>query len=430
MSAPLVLIKTVESLNLVFGLDWFAILGGTVTREVRRIVRQQKATHAVHAGDDAASVGVTSLSTGKRSGTLYSAAQLVARQFSTGVVALVVPLDHNQWWLVAVHEGAVIARTDYVCASQEHARERVAQLRHAYPNLTLLNDEQGQPSLSDLVDAVHADAELRRVTHGTRFLSRPYYGLALVAVVVYVFYRAELIADLFGGPDAPSSLAVSTQDAWAEALRELTRAHWIHGMAGSTGVLLSLYGLPVQLKGWRLHHAECIAQKSKWNCHADYGRDDPGTSNDRFLNAALPSWDVSFTPLEQARVRWNLTAAGRAMGQAALPSAQHIERSVFSALQAIRPAFALMNIDAPERLPVPVPRDEQGHAIAPPPGLPRYRMRAVRIQAPLRSFSLFLPHTRYMAWRRVVLNVDPHVRPDLTHSRLNVTLQGALYEQD
>lgn len=430
MSASPVLFKTVESVNLVFGLDWFAILGGTLTREVRRIVRQQKATHAVHAGDHAVSVGVTALSGGKRSMPLYSAAQLVARQFSTGVVALIVPLDHNQWWFVAVHEGAVIARTDYVCASLDQARERVTQLRHAYPNLTLLNDVQPEPSLSGLVEAVHADAELRRVAHGNYLVSRPYYALALFAVGVYVLHRAGLITVPFGDREPSSTVVVSAEDAWAEALRGLTSAHWVHGVAGSAGVLLSLYTMPVQLEGWRLHQAECVAQDAKWNCHADYGRADPETSNDRLLSAAWTSWDVSFTPLEQARIRWSFTSAGRAIGNTALHGAQYIERSVFSALQAIRPAFSQMNIDPPERLPVPAPVDEHGHAIPQPPGLPQYRMRAVRIQAPLRSVSLFLPHTQHIAWRRVALSFDPHVRPDLTHSRLSVTLQGVLYEQD
>lgn len=89
-----------------------------------------------------------------------------------------------------------------------------------------------------------------------------------------------------------------------------------------------------------------------------------------------------------------------------------------------------MTLDAPEQLLIPVPRDEQGQPVARPSDLPRYGMRAMRIRAPLRSISLLLPHARAVAWRRVVLSVDPNVRPDLVHSSLNVDLQGALYEQD
>src|SRR5690554_847933 len=105
MSASRAFIKTVSSVSLVFGMDWFAILGGAVSREVRRIVRQNKATHAVHVMDDAASVGVTALQTEKRGVVLYSAAQIVAQRFRTGAIAMVLQLDDTQWWLVAVHEG-------------------------------------------------------------------------------------------------------------------------------------------------------------------------------------------------------------------------------------------------------------------------------------------------------------------------------------
>lgn len=429
MSASPSLIKTVGSVRLVFGLDWFAILGGTVSREVRRLARQQKASHVVYATDDAVSAGVISLATGKRSAVLYSAAQLVAQRFSTGVVALIVPLDHARWWLVAVHEGAVIARTDYVCTTLEAARSRLDLLRHAYPGLTLLNDDEAASLLARLADAVHDDARLR-IAPGNGWVPRRYYRLLLLALATYVFYQMGLLGDFFTLRDVHDSSDVSTDQAWSEALRELSAAHWVHGVAGSTDLLLSLYALPVQLEGWRLHNAECTAHVDLWRCHADYGRDDPGTDNDRFLGAAQPGWDVSFMPLEQARVRWRFSAAGRELSQTDLYNRSYIERSVFSALQAIRPAFASMTLDAPEQLAIPVPHDEHGQAFIRPSDLPRYGMRALRIQAPLRSISLLLPHARSVAWRRVVLSVDPNVRPDLVRSRLNVNLQGVLYEQD
>lgn len=429
MSASHALIKTVGSVRLVFGLDWFAILGGTVSREVRRIARQQKASHVVHAADDAVSVGVISLAGGKRSAVYYSAAQLVAQRFSTGVVALIIRLDHARWWLVAVHEGAIIARTDYVCTTCEEAKSRLDILRHAYPGLTLLDDEEGESSLAGLADTVHDEARLRTAP-GSGWLPKLYTRVLLPALVVYVFYHAGLLGSFFDWREPQVSSDVSTHEAWSQSIRELSAAHWVHGVAGSTGLLLSLYALPVQLEGWRLRTAECIAHVDLWRCHADYDRADPDTDNDRFLGAAQPGWEVSFTPLEQARIRWGFPAAGRELAQSALYSRSYIERSVFSALQAIRPAFASMTLDAPEQLLIPVPRDEQGQPVARPSDLPRYGMRAMRIRAPLRSISLLLPHARAVAWRRVVLSVDPNVRPDLVHSSLNVDLQGALYEQD
>lgn len=429
MSMSFVQVKTVASVNLVFGLDWFAVLGGPVAREARRIARQHKASHVVHAGDDAASVGIAALPAQKRGTVMYSAAELVARRFSTGAVALILQLDRHQWWLVAVHEGAVIARTDQFFASFDDAMDGVRPLSQAYPQLVVMSDEAELPSLTDLVQGPLAGAELRRLTHGRGMLSRPYYAAVFFGLILYAGYRV-LSGDILGWHDASDGTAVSADEAWQNALHELASRHWVHGVTGTVDVLISLYSLPVRLAGWRLYTADCVAQNEQWRCHADYGRDDQNASNAGFLEAAPASWSIRFTPLEQARVQWSLASSGRLLARTELPHSQHVERTVFSALQSIRPAFAMINIDAPELLPVIAPRDEQGNALASPPGLPGYRLRAVRIQAPLRSLSLLLPHADAMAWRRAVLSLDPQVRPDLTQSQLNVTLQGVLYEQD
>lgn len=430
MSGSMAVVKTLGSVHLIFGLDWFAILGGTVSREVRRIARQQKATHVVHSSEDAVSVGVIALPAAKRSAHPYSAAQLVAERFPTGVVGLVVQLDPTRWWLVAVHEGAVIARTDTICASFDAALERIELLRQAYPGLTLLNDVEQQPSLSDIAGKAHAGAQLRRVAHANRFTSRPFYGVSLLVCVFYALYQIGLLGDGAAWRDPPSGVDDSAEQAWKRAHDQLSRAHWVHGVAGSAELLLSLYALPVQLAGWRLRQADCIASRDHWNCHADYGRDDPETNNERFLEAAQQQWDVSFTPLDQARIRWSFASTGRELGQSSSGSREHIERALFSALQAIRPAFAQMTIDDPQPLRVPVPHDQNGHAYAEPAELPRYGVRSVRVQAPLRSVSLLLPHAASMAWRRASLSFDPRTRSDLLHSPLSLDLQGVLYEKD
>lgn len=429
MSASRAFIKTVSSVSLVFGMDWFAILGGAVSREVRRIARQNKATHAVHVMDDAASVGVTALQTEKRGVVLYSAAQIVAQRFRTGAIAMVLQLDDTQWWLVAVHEGAVIARTDYVYTTEAEVEALIGQLRQAYPTLTVL-DDQASLSLSGLIENRSADAELRHVAHRNSILSRPFLTMLLAALLILVVYKALSAADVFHRRQNPTAGEIVPEVAWDAAVRNVINARWVHGAAGTHDVLSSLYAQPVKLAGWRLLHIECVARVAQWRCHADFVRHDTDASNKRFLAAAPPEWEVSFTPLDQVRVRWNLAPKGLRLGQAAVRMGYENERDLFSKLQSIRPALALVNIDAPEPLPVPAPHDERGQAIPKPEGLPQFRTRTVRIQAPLRSLALLLPYCEAMGWHRLVISMSPHIQPDLTHSRLNVSLQGVLYEKD
>lgn len=430
MSSSRAFIKTVSSVSLVFGLEWFAILGGTVSREVRRIARQNKATHVAYAGDDAASVGVTTLHSAKRGVVLYSAAQLVAQRFNTGAVVIVVQLDGARWWLVAVHEGAVIARTDHVCTTQDEVSALIGQLRQAYPALSVLHDDDDSLPVSGLVESLSVNAELRRVAYSNRVLSRPFARIVLTVLMVFLVYKVLGVwADFNRSRDAVAHDVVP-EEAWNKALLDTINAHWVHGAAGTRDVLLSLYDQPVEVAGWRLLRIECAASPAQWQCHADYSRHDTEASNERFLGAAPPKWTVSFTPLDQVQVRWTLASKGLSLGRARLHTGRDNERGLFSRLQAIRPAFALMNIDTPDALPIPAPMDQAGQVIPKPPGMPRFRTRAVRVQAPLRSLALLLPHCDAMGWHRLVISMSPQTQPDLTHSRLNVTLQGVLYEKE
>lgn len=428
MSTSRALIKTVSSVSLVFGLEWFAVLGNTVNREVRRIARQHNATHAVHASEDAASVGVTTLPPGKRGGVLYSAAQLVAQRFTTGAVAMVVQLDHACWWLVAVHEGAVIARTDHIYTTHAEISALIGQLRQAYPALSVLDEENGSPSVSDLITSLSLDAELRRVAYGNRILSRPSTWLVLVLILTFSLYKIFNIFDAASQEFAAYEVVPAV--AWNTALRTAINGRWVHGKAGTRDVLLSLYEQPVELAGWRLLHIDCVLRVPKWQCHADYTRHGADASNERFLGVALPEWTVNFTPLDQVRVQWSLPSTGLSLAHAELHTGRANERELFSRLQAIRSALALVSIDASKPLPVTAPVDANGQTLARPAGLPEFRTRAVRIQAPLRSLALLLPYCEAMAWDRVMINLSPHIKPNLTHSRLNVTLQGLIYEKD
>lgn len=426
MSSTRAFILTVSSVNLVFGLDWFAILGGTVSHEVRRVSRQNKATHSVCSGDDAASVGVMSLRTpGQRGKVLYSAAQLVAQTFTTGTVAMVIPLDDGRWWLVAAHEGAVIARTDYVCTSPAETSDLVRQLFQAYPAMTLLEGDC-QPTFAELVASVSTKAQIQRVSYRTDFLPRPIQWFVLVMILVFLVPK---VWSVFSVDTASLEPLMAPDVAWQEAIEKSMSSRWVHGVSGTSDVLEVLYGLPVVLADWRLSHVECTSTYSNWRCHADYDRGTPEASNEQFLSAARSGWGVSFTPLEQARLRWEHASKGLSAAQTVLQKGTDNERYLFSRLQAIRPSLAQVSIAHSKPLSVTAPLDEQGHSIPRPPGLPQFGLREIQIRAPLRSVSLLLPYCDAIAWSKITIGLDQLATPSLTESRLNVTLQGVIYEK-
>src|SRR3546814_13669424 len=104
----------------------------------------------------AGSVGLLALKPGRsQKKELYSAAQNVAALFATGTFALLLELERIGYWLVAVHEGAVVARTDRFYLSREDAGQVLDELRLAYPHLLVLGapNAPAMPSLATLETA-------------------------------------------------------------------------------------------------------------------------------------------------------------------------------------------------------------------------------------------------------------------------------------
>src|SRR5690606_21936348 len=109
-----IFVHSVEATHLAFGLEWLPLVTGKPERSAHRLARQHKASHLVMSTDSAASVGLAFVgrSSPLRRRTVHSAAQIVAQLFEVGTVALVLCLPGSLYWMVAVHEGAVLSRTD------------------------------------------------------------------------------------------------------------------------------------------------------------------------------------------------------------------------------------------------------------------------------------------------------------------------------
>lgn len=282
-TTPLLLPFT--STTLVFGLEWFPLLGGPLRRLSRRLARKYGASHLVLSGEQAGSVGMVCLRKQRpaRQVTLHSAAQNLASLFPQGTVALILPLPEHGWWLVAVHEGAVVARTDRVYAAQSQAVAALADLRVAYPQLRDLTDESAASlSLHDLQANSTAVGVLHKVNRWHSVVPMPVQLLALMltlaAVVppVWTWARPGKVKHVVQAqPD--------THLAWQQALRQATQTRCLHGLQGTQPVLNALYELPVVIAGWQLTQVECSAGRSAWMCQGDYQRRQQTASNDGFL---------------------------------------------------------------------------------------------------------------------------------------------------
>lgn len=426
------LILPVSSCSLVFGLDWLPLLSGRAARMAYRTARQRRATHLVIAGEAAGAIGFASVR-GRQFGrhtALHSAAQNLARLYGSGTVALLMELADGHHWLVAVHEGAVVARTDKVFRCPGQAGQGLGELKQAFPQLTVLGEGQSPaaPSLAALAAASDRHSRLLRVARSYSRLPLPVQCLLLAAVLVFLLLRAWAVLR----PAAPIARPVPPVDAgqaWRDATEQAGRAIAVHGVQGTRTVLDSLYQLPVRISGWSFVNAECQPEAiGHWHCRARYRRVDPKASNETLLEKAPPSWLIDFVSIDQAEPAWRIQTIAQSLMHAQIRSAVHNERHLWSSLQAIQPAFSRLQLGRPLPLAVAVPRDAQGKPVLRPKHLQAYTARQVRFEGPLRSVSVLLPYTESISWKKMTLSLHDARPVDVRTSRLHVSFHGDLYE--
>lgn len=426
---PLMLV--LPSAALVFGIEWLPLLDARAQRQGLRLARQHKASHMVLAGESAGSVGLAVLKAGRgqRKNRLYSAAQNVAQLFPAGTVALLLELKQAGYWLVAVHEGAVIARTDRIYPHFVDAQPVLAELRQAYPQLQVLGEPQAPdlPNLAAIEEASSSHSRLQALSRWTSVLPWPVQAFVLALVLIVLIPRLAHL--LRPEPKVPAPVAVADlRQAWRQAVEKAFQDRIVHGVLGTRILLDALYELPVRVGGWILLQAECTAQGRDWRCQASYERRSIQASNSSFLAAVPENWQVEFNSMDLAQPVWTIASQGVPVLASRPKSTEHHERDLFSALQEIKPAFSQMQIGKATPLPVSVPVDEQGRSLPRPPAMALYLSRPVHLAGPLRSSGLLLPHTASMQWNKAVLALRKVDQPGLKSSGLSLSLQGVLYE--
>lgn len=437
---------------LVFGLEWFPLIGGQPERQARVLARQQRAAYRVICAGGAVAVGVlrgkldrrarsgaSAFSAGRRQSAawavgrqrfprrLCSAAAAFASLHPTGTVAALLELPGGRRWLVGVHEGAVMARTDHLHDAGFPIGDTIRLLREAHPGLVLLDETPGTSGLPGSL--FQAALETGELLHCGRVLGAT---SGVMAALFCVAALGGVLAgpSLLGGSAGERQLPVEDPHAaWRKAIDAVARSQQVHGVTGLQAVLDTIQAVPLVLADWQLSQVECLPRGAQWNCRARYRRG-AAADNAGFIATADPAWEVSFDPLEGAQAAWSHPMSVTSLLEAAPRRARENQARLVSALQRMLPAFLELRLEAPQPLPVSAPLDAEQRPIGRPPGVTGHQRRAVRVQAPLRSLVMLLPEAAHMSWERITLQVVDVEQPSLRSSRLRVSMSGVLYETE
>lgn len=428
--------------KLAFGLRWFALIGSNVPALARTRGRRLRATHYVVGGAPATVAGYGRAHAGWRRGqharasrragstSLQSAAQLFALLYPDGGHSLV-RLPDGRHWLVAALGGTVLSQTDRVFDSLDDAQHERRALLVLRPGL---QEHAADQVWAALLQAAEPGARLTALP--SRWAELPLALRLFLACIILAAAAPPLwnssVGSLFRQQAAkpePAAIRDPLVDAY-QAMMSSTAAH------ASTELVRLLAGvgrLPVQVRGWALRRAQCDAGAQQWSCSAVYARAHPRATNHSLYALLPPGWQVSFKPLEEATLAWRMESGALRLAEVALPSALHVDTQVAGGLQGLRPAFASVVLSPPTpllpRLPAPVPADAV-QAESARPDMPVIRRRTLTLHGPLRSMALMPGPIPAARWSRLVVNVQPQLRPSLAASALVAELHGDIYEQE
>lgn len=423
MSSSKHVVRNTGNINLIFCLDWFALIGENSLKEINKIAKNYKASHICLDQNNSASGGLAFID--KKA--YYSAAQLFAQSHVNETIAIVLQLDVNQWWLVAAQKGSVITLSDKIFDSKDQAQQHILGLQTSYTDLEVVYVNNVDEFLNKIASNKNSAALIQATNHKVRRTLG--FALMLFVLLCVVWWSVSFLNG-FKSNNKANLTNIDIEQSWDFALKAATNSHNLHDAKALIGILQNIYSIPVAIQGWLLNDAQCSFVHDYWHCSANYYRNHI-LANNKSLVAAIPSdWQISFTPLDQARVSWKINNNIVNVLNADLKTTKHNEVFLFSELQKIKLALPKISIQAPKAIEITAPTDDKGLALPKPAGLPNFFVRDFQIKAPLRSLSLLLLHTQGIAWKKIALVMQSNLKPSLTASAINVTLDGVLYEKD
>ncbi|MGE4334646.1 MAG: hypothetical protein AB7E55_01555 [Pigmentiphaga sp.] len=429
---------------LALGLQWHTVLGRDLTRQARRRAKALRASHWVHAGGRAESVGVCHQLDRRlagRSRVAYAAAQAFARRVPEGYHAAILGLPgaSGRVWVARVRDGRVVEGGEWLAkdaAALAQAWRDISAQDSTAPVLwggikdgPNVGDQAPRPlEWRDLADAVGPDSLLQPLRPARLWVAA---GLGLISALVAAGHLLPSAVE----PQIPSpttgTVAVepSQEVLWRQAYETWrTAARWV-APAGLDAVAHGLLQVPLTPAGWHLNEVRCDWRGVAWRCRASYQRRQRLARQIGLMSSVPASWSLSWLGLDQVEGRWDLFAVGR---QPEWPDlAWRGDRWIPDADRLLGMSGAWQSIDVGRRQPInigspPVPGTP---AMPRPQDLPALALRELTLLGPLRSLGLIPAEmTRRIAWQSVELRYLPDQPPALDRSALMMTLRGLAHE--
>lgn len=423
---------------LVFGgVEWWSLIGDQLAKQSYKTAKKHRATHFVSAGKHSGAVGTIRLVDELKSGRkrkLYSAGAAFALANTNGAVFSRTQIEDGElWYVVAAHDGVVIAGTDVICTEAE-AEELASDFNHRY--------KLGVEVEADFDDSyLNERAELTPVKNAWQKIPVQVKVMALVGAALVIGNFAWTHWKSYERQKAREIFIAQSYDAhaeWDQALNQWATSTVVDGLSGLSALLDTVQDIPPVVGHWRIIEAGCSATTSGWSCSARYNRTVLAT-NASFRAAAPKGWTTTWDGLNNAVGTWAVESKRNSIERSKLSSAAEFAVSYISKVQVTLPSFRKVDIQPPAEVQIEAPkvrqRDMQGNQIVVdvpypfdnPQGIELPKTQAFIFNGPLRSI-LALPVTPYTAIKQIRFTVDERLAvANLRDSIFTAEVSGESY---
>lgn len=424
---------------LVFGgVEWQSLIGNHLAKKSYKAAKLNRATHFIAAGKHSSAVGTLRLPTEAkqpRKRKLYSAGAAFALSHSTGAVISKTQVEEGDlWYVIASHDGVVIAGTDIICDASE-AKTLIESFFQRYTNgveveadfdtTTLLNDRTELAPVKTAWQKVPPQVKLMFVVSAALLAAN-------TAWTHWKSYERQKAREMF------SAQSYDAHTEWAQALDQWASTKAVDGQAGLLQLLDTIQDIPPVVGHWRLIEAGCSAISSGWTCSARYNRTVLAT-NASFRAAAPKKWVVTWDGLNNAVGTWATAVNRETIDRTKLVTAADFGVSYISNVQVALPSFRKVEIKPPVEVHIQAPkvsqRDVNGndtmvdvpYPYNAPEGIEIPKAQEFIFNGPLRSI-LALPVTAYTSIKQLRFTVDERLKvSNVRESVLTAELSGESY---
>lgn len=402
--------------TLALNMDWIPLLGDI--NPVKNLAKRMKASHQVVSGRPAAAIG---LAYGIKQKSCWSLAELFANSKPKGTYACLLTIDQDNWYVIASHEGVVLAHGDRSYLNYDLAIDAINKLSLSYPNLELLEINNADEFIDGLLIATNKVNPLQKIN----YTNKKYFillGLFILGLLWQLWPQSSNSASQLDH--------VQSQESWDQAIQKVLEENRIHGLVGTKKLLDIIQQQPLLINGWQMSNMVCAASAvvQTWLCKSEYKRDDLSADNKSFIKSVPSSWQLDFPSLDLIRSKWSIKVPSESLVPSSLPKSKMIERDWASELQYILPAFTSLHLGQPTAISISIPLADDGTEISPPSDLPNMASRKLTVSGPLRSAVLIKKISDAIAWQKVSIKYSPGVRSSTKTSSLTIQLEGTVYE--